>query len=116
MNHFTTLILTSVLAVSAQSALADLSDDAPRHVVVHFADLDLSHPEGAASLYQRLRVAAQTVCTTVSDRGADRASRDKACVSEAVATAVAQINRPILSAYYRSKLGIGNASLRQASN
>jgi UrcA family protein len=117
MNRFTTMILTSVLAVSAQSALAaDPFDDAPRHVDVHFADLDLNRTEGAASLYQRLRLAAETVCTGVSDRDPARAARGKACVSEAIATAVAQINRPILNAYYRSKLGIANAALREASN
>jgi UrcA family protein len=117
MNHFTTMILTSALAVCAQSALAaDLIDDSPRQTSVHFADLDLSRVEGAASLYQRLRFAAETVCADVGSKDLARTTRVNSCISGAIATAVAQIDRPVLSAYYRSKLGIGNAALREASN
>jgi len=117
MNRFTTMILTSALAVSAQSVLAaDLIDNSPRHTDVHFADLDLTRVEGAATLYQRLRRAAETVCTDVGSKDLARAVHANACIAEAIATAVAQVNRPVLNAYYRSKLGIGNAALREASN
>ena len=117
MNRFTTMILTSALAVSAQTALAaDLIVDSPRHTSVQFGDLDLSRVEGAATLYQRLRLAAETVCADVGSKDLASAARAKSCISEAISTAVAQINRPVLNAYYRSKLGIGNAAMRQASN
>jgi UrcA family protein len=115
MNSLTTMILTFALTVGAQTALAaDLIDDSTRHVEVHFADLDLSRVEGAASLYKRLRLAAETVCRDDS-KDLARVTRTKACMSDAMSTAVAQINRPILSAYYRAKLGIGNAALREAA-
>ena len=116
MNRFTTTILTSALALSAQSALAaDVIDDSARHVDVHFADLDLSRTDGAAVLYRRLRLAAQTVCPDFDSPELARAARAKDCISEAISNAVAQVNRPVLTAYYRSKLGIGNAALREAA-
>jgi UrcA family protein len=116
MNRFTAMILTCTLALSAQSVFAtDLMDDSARHVVVHFADLDISRVEGAATLYKRLQTAANTVCADWSNDLSNLAGA-KACITKAISTAVAEINRPVLSAYYRSKLGMGNAALREASN
>lgn len=116
MNRFTTIIITSALAIGAQCAFAaDTVDGSARHIDVHYADLDLNHVEAAAALYQRLRLAAETVCADVDGKDLARATRARACISEAISNAVAQVNQPVLTAYYRSKLGIGNVALRQAA-
>jgi UrcA family protein len=116
MNRITTIILTSALAAGAQIAhAADPTDDSPRHVAVHFADLDVASVDGAAVLYHRLQSAAKSVCSEDNTRDLASASRVNTCVSKAISAAVTQINRPTLTAYYRAKLGYANVALRQAS-
>jgi UrcA family protein len=116
MNRITTTILTTVLAATAQLAYAgDQIDDSRRHVEVRFADLNLSTTEGAAALYQRLHSAAESVCNEDGTKDLNSVFRVKACVSAAISAAVTQIDRPVLTAYYRAKLGGTTAAVRQAS-
>ena len=82
---------------------------------MHFADLDISRVQGAAVLYQRLQAAAKSACTDFTTKDLLSAATTRTCISEALSNAVAQVNRPVLNAYYRSKLGIGNAPVREAS-
>jgi UrcA family protein len=73
--------------------------------IVKFADLDISTPQGAAALYNRIRVASEGVCSPL-DRGDLAASlRWKACVKQAIAGAVTKVNRPVLSAVFATKYG-----------
>jgi len=71
---------------------------------VSFADLDLSKPAGAQTLYKRIKAAAAYVCgsngryTRLGGRKAWRA-----CYDTAVANAVAQIDRPSLTALHREE-------------
>jgi UrcA family protein len=76
--------------------------DAPLTTVVHFSDLDGSSVEGAKRLYARLRRAASEVCESLESASAEGASEHRACVTEAIDHAVADINRPLLSEYHRS--------------
>ena len=115
MSRITTLIVISALMLCAKFAFAaDVLEDGAREAQVHFADLDLARREGAAILYSRLRVAAESVCPDFDSKEMARAARAKACIAEAIARAVARVNRPVLNAYHRSKLG-GAAALRQAA-
>ena len=116
MNRITTTILASALAAGAQIAHgADPTDAARRHVVVHFSDLNPTSIEGATTLYRRLQSAAEKVCTQGETRDLATVFRVKACVSGAISAAVADINQPSLTAYFRAKQGRANAAVRQAS-
>jgi len=106
MNHFTTTILVAVVtALGPQLSFARPPD--PPRVTVRFADLDLSRPEGAQTLYNRLRSAAGQVCEQVEgETGLSwnfKAYRN--CVEKATADAIAKVNRPTLTAYWQSKKG-----------
>ena len=116
MNRITTTILASALAAGAQIAHgADPTDAARRHVVVHFSDLNPTSIEGATTLYRRLQSAAETVCAEHGTRDVKSVFRVKTCVSGAISAAVADINQPSLTAYFRAKQGHANAAVRQAS-
>jgi UrcA family protein len=116
MNRITTTILTVALSATAHLAsAADPTDSSPRHVEVHYADLNLSTAAGAAALYQRLHSAADTVCNEHGTRDLASQFRSKACVRAAISAAVTQIDRPLLTAYHRAKLGWPTAAARQAA-
>jgi UrcA family protein len=91
-------ICTSLVAYSASAEPKVKSQS------VSFADLDLSKPAGAQTLYKRIQKAARHVCgpidkyTYVIPRKAFRE-----CYEEAIAAAVAQVDRPSLTALHREQ-------------
>jgi UrcA family protein len=116
MNRITTIILASVFAAGAHIAhAADPTDASLRHAKVNFSDLNPTSIEGATALYQRLRSAAESVCTEGGTRDLASVTRVKTCTSAAISAAVADINQPSLTAYFRAKHGYTNAAVRQAS-
>jgi UrcA family protein len=84
--------------VTAYSASAEPSVKSQR---VGFADLDLSKPAGAQTLYKRIKAAARHVCGPV-DRYAYTVSPQsfRQCYEKAIADAVAQVDRPSLTALH----------------
>jgi UrcA family protein len=115
MYRFTTTMMILALALGFQSAHAAPPQDAPS-VVVHFADLDISHSAGATVLYQRLQGAAETVCGRHDDRDLARYMSFKACVQNAIGTAVAKVGQPALTAYYEAKANRRHATIQIAQN
>lgn len=105
MKRLTLTILLAAQCICGQFAHADSSSEPPLQVVVHFADLDLGRTHGAAALYTRLLAAAHVVCAPLEGRDLGRMHRFGACIADALSTAVAKVDRPLLSAYYRAKLG-----------
>jgi UrcA family protein len=100
MNNLTILAATALTAyASCPSAWAD-SNLEPRSVTVHYEDLNTNSAHGAASLYQRIKFAAETVC---SDLGPSRSlalqSRYASCVQGAIGVAVTHVNRPAVTEY-----------------
>jgi len=73
-------------------------------VIVRYNDLDVSSEHGAKTLYLRLRNASQTVC---DDDGDILKLFETAvivrCEQQAVENAVAQVNRPQLTALYNKR-------------
>jgi UrcA family protein len=71
-------------------------------VTVHLVDLDLDRPADVAILYDRIRSAAERVCGEPKPIGSrlTRASW-RNCVAQSVLRAVATLDRPTLTAYYR---------------
>ena len=83
----TALVATGV---SAQDRTAD-----QRAVATH--DVDFNNPAKVQTLYGRIRAAAHAVCQSDDNDGPQTANADKACESQSVHDAVADINQPQLS-------------------
>ena len=98
-------ILTSL--ISSFSAVCNAADPTDvRTTIVKYADLDVSTPQGAASLYNRIRFASETVCSPSGQGDLAAMTRSQKCVKEAIAGAVAKVNQPALSAVYAAKFGV----------
>jgi UrcA family protein len=93
------LVSTSWLGV-AYSAPA--TADQTRSITVRFADLDLNRPADAGVLYHRIQQAAGVACGEKDLPGSLFVSPNwQNCVRLAVERAVAQLDRPALSAYHQ---------------
>jgi UrcA family protein len=118
MNRLTITTLIIATGLGYQLANAAPPQDVPS-VVVQFADLDLAHRDGAATLYRRLQAAAEQVCASRDGRnGTDIGSqtRYKICWQNALATAVTKVDQPALTAYYRAQFADGNAAVQIAKH
>ena len=77
---------------------------------VNYGELDLSSSQGVATLYHRLRVAAQEVCAPFEGRELSKRARFQACYSEALDKAVAKVNRETLTAFHVRSMQAQKAS------
>jgi UrcA family protein len=107
MYRFATTMMIVAAGLGYQLANAAPSDDVPS-VVVRFTDQDLAHIDGVAALYRRLKDAAKTVCA------AQDGPRYKSCWQSALSAAVAKVDGPALTAYYRAQLEGRNATIQIA--
>jgi UrcA family protein len=102
--RFRTIIATLILGALASSLAtvyaAEDNSDAPK-IVVKYADLNVSHPQGAAALLRRIRRAGEAVCGSFVG-GLGPKMRVNACVQNAVADAVTKVNQPQLFAIYKA--------------
>jgi UrcA family protein len=100
------LIATAILSalISSFSAVCSAAGaaDVPQ-AVVKYADLDISTSQGAATLFSRIRSAAEAVCLPVDQRDLATMFLRKQCVKQAIEGAVAKVNQPALSAVYAAK-------------
>jgi len=92
--------LASGLAVVSSAA----DSDAP-HVLVKYADLNVSSPEGAATLYARIRMAAGEVCRSFDSREFATKNALDTCIHKAIADAVNKVDQPALFTVYNAKNG-----------
>jgi UrcA family protein len=96
------LIATAICGALASSvgtaSAADRSEPASK--IVKFAELNISKPAGAAVLYDRIRAAAQGVCSYYLFKS-DAA--EKGCMDDTIANAVVKVNQPALFAIYNAK-------------
>jgi UrcA family protein len=114
-----TISTAIVLGFSAAIASANSQsvNDGMKQYTVRFADLDLSKLDGAAVLYRRLNQAAAIVCSPLQSRQMEMAAQYQLCVNRAIAGAVANVGRPILSQYAESQTkGWKSAVTRLARN
>jgi UrcA family protein len=100
MKNLTILAATTLIAcASGTTAWAD-SNLEPHSITVHYEDLNTNTPRGASMLYQRIRIAAETVC---GDLGSTRSlvllSRYAKCVHGAIGAAVASVNSAAVTEY-----------------
>jgi UrcA family protein len=96
------IVTCSVAALSGATMAADWSGDVPT-VTVSYADLNLDRPEGAAVLYRRIKVAGKDVCSFLESRNPHMVLLWEQCMHKAIADAVAKVDKPVLTAYYRAK-------------
>jgi UrcA family protein len=96
-----------VLAAAWQCSLPAGASQRPpatevNQAIVHFGDLNVDRPEGAALLYRRIRHAAESVCGEQRDPGTQMISVHwRSCVARAIDDAVVSLDRPALTAYHR---------------
>jgi UrcA family protein len=89
--------LTCSLATVCTAAEAN-----PPQITVKFADLNVSNPKGAAALYARIQRAARQVCPHLDARDLGSAGPMAACVTKAIADAVAKVGQPALFDAYNA--------------
>src|SRR5271155_3721011 len=80
---------------------------------VRYGDLDVSTPQGARTLYLRIRYAAETLCESAATWGK---KEGEACVQKAVNDAVARVNAPLLTQYSQLHRKGDKARLVQLAN
>lgn len=80
-----------------------VADETPEQVVVQFADLDLTSPQDAKTLYSRLQRASRYVCREFESREPAKARLRQQCYDEALAAAVQSVNHTVLSAMHEDK-------------
>lgn len=94
-----TVLAASILSIATLDARAAAPSIETFSVTVQFADLDLDREAGIAKLYTRIKGAARHVCYQQAEEQPEATQSYPACVKRAVATAVAHINRPLLTDY-----------------
>jgi UrcA family protein len=107
-NIATRLIAGAIFTalVSSLSAIASAGDDTNSlQKTVKYADLSVSTAQGAATLYNRIRVAAEEVCSPLNHGDLSSKMHVKACTHKAIADAVSQVDQPALSAVYNARNG-----------
>lgn len=96
---FATALVTSILSLTTLDATAAAPTDDANSITVEFGDLNLDRQAGVARLYSRIKGAARQVCNQQSNDQTVSKQVYSACVKQAVSTAVARIDRPLLSDY-----------------
>jgi UrcA family protein len=109
-----TVLVASILTLTTLDARSALPTDDTYAVTVQFADLDLNREAGIARLYARIKGAARRVCDQQANDQLAASQNYPVCVKRAVSTAVARIDRPMLSEYV-AQLGGNRARNAPAS-
>jgi len=94
--------VSSLLLTELSTAAAN--DEAAPSVTVRYHDLNLNSPQGVASLYGRIRGAAEQVCRSMESRDLTRKAEWQQCFNHAVADAVRTVNNAPLSAYHWQRI------------
>ena len=98
------LVLTALCFISPITHAGDVPT-----AVVKYRDLDLGSAAGIKTLYRRISAAAYSVCAALEPTDLALAislkPRYEACLSNAVADAVAKVNRPALTDFAMAKGG-----------
>jgi UrcA family protein len=100
MKNLTTIIAVASFALSIGTIAHADSTSELRSVTVKYADLNTTNVEGAAVLYHRLTNAAKSVCRDLEPgRSLGLMSVYNSCIQKALSNAVADVDRPAVSAY-----------------
>jgi UrcA family protein len=109
-------VLTAIIScLAAGHASADIgsTDDVPK-IVVSLAGVEMSSPKGAEMVYGRIRTAARIVCRVDQSREPQQIARSRVCFRSTMDDAVAQADRPVLSALHAQRMGREGEMIRSA--
>jgi UrcA family protein len=94
----------SVLSLAGAAAYADTPPVIGSHELVRFNDLNLDQPRDVARLFNRVNSAADKVCGTRSFAAHyNKIANYEICFKDTVASAVAHIDRPSVTAYFQQR-------------
>lgn len=99
-----TALVALFFGLAATYAVAGETDEAPS-VQVSYADLDLSKPAGAETLYRRIEGAARSVCGPRHSRNLNQVQAFRTCYKNAIEDALQQVNESLVFAVHRNKTG-----------
>jgi UrcA family protein len=92
------LLLCGAMTVGGLQATARAADDGLPKETVSYADLDISKPAGAKTLYGRIVTAARHVCRDNSYGNLFGMKQERICEDKAIDNAVKAVGAPELSA------------------
>jgi len=98
MNHLSTLASIIVLGFATVS-VANADPQSAQSLTVQFGDLDLNKAQGVDALFKRIKAAAKKVCLPFNGRTLIEKQQYSSCIDVALSTAVARVDRPVLSQY-----------------
>ncbi len=93
--------MLAAVAVAAFGFAGQTLADQPETRAVSTASVNFTDEAAVKSFYARLRGAAKEVCDSYSTNPVV-AQKDRACVNQIMAQAVQKMDRPLLTAMYRS--------------
>jgi UrcA family protein len=96
-------VLTAALGGGLTQVASAAEDGFVLQQVVKYGDLNLSNPQGAATLYARIRAAAANVCRPFAGDNSLRSNSE--CMHKAITDAVIKVDQPELFAIYNAKNG-----------
>jgi UrcA family protein len=107
MNIATRLIASAIATalISSLGSIATAADTDLPHKTVKYADLNVASAQGAVSLYNRIRIASEEVCSPLDNGDPFSKMHVKACMHKTIADAVGQVNQPALAAEYNARNG-----------
>jgi UrcA family protein len=103
---FAAIFAAAALFTGAFAAPALAADTMPATQIVRTYDINMTTESGADQMLRRIRYAARAVCgvnggiVSLSQR-----ANGRACVREATADAVRQLNQPMVTAVYAERTG-----------
>jgi UrcA family protein len=102
LNSTAFLLATGLLAFICAASGAALAAEPSQSLtkIVHYGDLNLDSEQGAQALYARLRSAARQVCSPLESAEMSRQRQWEKCFNNAVANAVGQVDKTMLSALH----------------
>jgi UrcA family protein len=90
--------------VSSLSPTASAAQDTDfLQKTVQYTNLSVATTQGAATLYNRIRIASEEVCSPLNHGDLSSKMQAKVCMHKAIADAVSQVNQPALTAAYNAR-------------
>jgi UrcA family protein len=111
---FTAVAAVTFVSVAQMAQAADVAGARPA-LTVHYSDLNLDTPAGAAVLYQRIRHAAEQVCGKVDSRRLDEMVVAQSCMDKAIASSVSAVGNAQLTSQYVARVGKASKQIVLAS-
>jgi len=91
--------IATIIAFGFATISVANADSPPQTLTVQFGDLNLNNAQGVDALFKRIKQAAKSVCNQLEGRTLKEKRLYSDCVETALSTAIARVDRPVLSRY-----------------